>query len=123
MLLQYPNRAPNKLAGLYRGPLVITAIERPDLIKIKDLVTNRESLVHASRLRLFQHPPDMSREEMVDLAAIDLDEFHFEKNIEHRRKGKNPTKWEYRVRWSGYEEGDDSWLPWSSVKDVTAMDD
>jgi len=41
VLLQYPNIAPNKLAGLYRGPLVITAIERPNLIKIKDLVTNR----------------------------------------------------------------------------------
>ena len=30
VLLKYPNRPPNKLAGLYRGPLIIVAIERPN---------------------------------------------------------------------------------------------
>ena len=30
-----------------------------DLVKVKDLITNRESLVHASRLRPFKHPKDI----------------------------------------------------------------
>ena len=29
VLLTYPNRPPNKLAGMYRGPKVITATDRP----------------------------------------------------------------------------------------------
>ena len=45
VLLRYPNRPPNKLSGLYRGPLVITEIGRPDMIKVKDLISNKEFLV------------------------------------------------------------------------------
>jgi hypothetical protein len=29
----------------------------------------------------------------------------------------------FKVRWLGYEESDDSWLPWSSVKDFKALDE
>jgi hypothetical protein len=56
VLLKYPNRPPNKLAGLYRGPLVIEGMVHPDLIKVRDLLSNSISLVHTSRLRTFKHP-------------------------------------------------------------------
>jgi len=56
MLLQYPNRLPNKLAGLNRGPLVVVTIERPDIITAKDLISNKVMKVHTSRLRFFRHP-------------------------------------------------------------------
>jgi hypothetical protein len=56
VLLKYPNRPPNELAGLYRGPLVIESIVRPDLIKVRDLLSNSISLVHTSRLRPFSYP-------------------------------------------------------------------
>ena len=32
VLLTYPIRPPNKLDGMYRGPIVISAIDRPDLV-------------------------------------------------------------------------------------------
>jgi len=48
VLLTYPNRPPNKLAGMYRGLMIITVMNRPDLVKVKDLIMNRESLVHAA---------------------------------------------------------------------------
>jgi len=32
VLLTYPNRPPNKLSGMYRGPMVITVMDRPDLV-------------------------------------------------------------------------------------------
>ena len=71
VLLMYPNRPQNKLAGMYRGPIVITVMDCPDLVKVKDLFTNRESLVHASRLRPFTHPKDMSAEMIESLVATD----------------------------------------------------
>jgi hypothetical protein len=123
VLLEYPNRPPNKLAGLYRGPLVITSIDRPDLIRVKDLITNRESLVHTSRLRVFRHPKEMTLAEATALAAVDLDEFYVEGIVQHEGSGNNPKKWKYKVRWLGYEEGDDTWLPYSSVKNLKALDD
>ena len=75
MLLQYPNRPPNKLAGLYRGPLVIVAIERPDIITVKDLISNKVMKVHTSRLRLFRHSANMG---ISAQTAVDLDEFYVE---------------------------------------------
>ena len=49
---------------------VIIAIDRPDLVKVRDLITIKESMVHANRLRPFKHPKNISRE----LVAADLDE-------------------------------------------------
>ena len=60
VLLTYLTRPPNKLAGMYRGPMVITSIDRPDLVKVRDLITNKESMVHENRLGPFKHPKDTS---------------------------------------------------------------
>jgi len=57
---------------------MITVIDRPDLVKVKDLITYRESLVHDSRLRPFKHPKDISLEKIESLVVADLDEFSVE---------------------------------------------
>ena len=102
MLLTYPNCPPNKLAGMYKSPMVITSIDRPDLIKVRDLITNKEFMVHANRNRPFKHPKST-------LAATDLDrvylptstvcslkvlgekepQFYVEKNIQARGRNEN----------------------------------
>ena len=92
VLLQYPSRPPNKLAGLYRGPLVIHSIDRPDLVQLRDLLNNKLQLVHTSRLRVFEHPAEMTEEEAAALAAADMDEFYVDRILEHRGKGSNPNK-------------------------------
>ena len=92
---------------MYRGPMVITVMDRPDLVKVKDLITNLESL---SRIRPFRHPKDMSTEKIESLVAADLDEFYVEKIIGHTGTGKNPKRWKFRVRWRGYESEDDTML-------------
>jgi hypothetical protein len=102
--------------------MVIHSIERPDLIQVRDLTTNKLSLVHTSRLRVFRHPAEMTEEEATALAAVDMDEFYVEKIVEHSGSGKNPKKWMYRVRWLGYEPEEDTWLPWASVKNLQALD-
>ena len=96
--MTYPNCPPNKLAGMYRSPMVFTVMDHPDLVKVKDLITNYESLVHASRLRPFKHPKDMSAEKIESSVAADLDEFYVEKIIGHTGTGKNPKRWKFRIR-------------------------
>jgi hypothetical protein len=64
----------------------------------------------------------MTEEEARELAAADMDEFFVEEIISHRGNGNNPKRWEYQVRWRGYEPEDDTWLPWRSVKDLEALD-
>ena len=58
--------------------MVIVAIERPDIITVKDLISNKVMKVHTSRLCLFRHPTNMGIEEISELVAVDLDEFYVE---------------------------------------------
>ena len=53
----------------------IVAIDRPDIIKDRDLTTDKVSIDHTSRLCLFKHPAEMSLEELEVLAGIDVDEY------------------------------------------------
>ena len=53
LLLKYPNKPPDKLSALHRGPMEIVAMDRPDIIKVRDLTTDKVS-VHTSRLQLFR---------------------------------------------------------------------
>jgi hypothetical protein len=81
VLLQYPNKPPDKLSGLYRGPMEIISVDRPDIIKVRDLTTDKVSSVHTSRLRPFRHPAEMTKEEIEVLSAVDLDEYYVEKIV------------------------------------------
>ena len=56
---------------------------RPDIIKVKDLTTNKVSSVHTSRLWIFRRPTKMTREEIDVLVSINLDEIYAEKVVEH----------------------------------------
>ena len=64
----------DKLSALYRGSMENVAINRPDIMKVRDLTKNNVSSVHASRLRIFRHPTETSKEELEVLSAVDLDE-------------------------------------------------
>jgi len=68
--------------------MIIKVMDRPDLIKVNSLITNRESLVYFSRLR----PKDMSLEKVESLVPADPDEFYVEKIIGHTRTSMNPKE-------------------------------
>ena len=48
---------------LYRSPMEIMAMDRPD-IEVRDLTTEKVSVVYTSRLQLFRHPAEMTPEEL-----------------------------------------------------------
>jgi hypothetical protein len=56
-----------------------------------------------SQKKLTPPPPDIIEEE---------EEYKIEEIRRHRRKGKGT---QYLVHWKGYENEDDTWLPWSSL--------
>ena len=48
-----------------------------------------------------------------------LEEFFVEKIIKDAKRGRG---WRYLVRWKGYGQEDDSWLPGSELEDCEALD-
>ena len=64
----------------------------------------------------------MTKEEIEVLSAVDLDEYYVEKIVAHEGKGRNPKNWKFKVRWVGYEPEEDTWLNWTAVKDLAALD-
>ena len=40
----------------------ILAMDRPNIVKIRDLITDKVSVVHTSRMRQFRHPAEMTPE-------------------------------------------------------------
>jgi hypothetical protein len=122
ILLAYPNRPPNKLSSLYRGPMVIEAKIRDDLYQVLDLVTNKVYDVHIDRLRKLRIPNGISRQELLQLSAADVNEFEVEAILDHRGNPRRKSSMEFLVRWKGYDSADDTWEPWTNVKDLAAMD-
>ena len=73
---------PNKFACLYRGPLIILPTERPYIITVKDLKSNKGVNVHTNRLLIHTIPTKIGIEETVtSLAAVDYDEFYVDKIV------------------------------------------
>eukprot|EP00762_Andalucia_godoyi_P006033 ANDGO_00041.mRNA.1 hypothetical protein ABB37_10147 len=83
----------------------------------QDLTSLRTNDLHVSRLK----PYDMtSTEDALQIASVDSDEYVVESIVEHR--GKSKRDFEFRVRWSGYNADDDSWLPYSEVRELEALE-
>ena len=72
-------------------------------MKVRDLIINKESMVHTNRLRPFKDPKDMPKEKIEALVTADLDEFYVAKIIGHSGVGQNPKKLKFRVHWLSYE--------------------
>jgi hypothetical protein len=100
----------------------IISIDRAGIMKVRDLTTEKVSSVHTSRLRLFRHPAEMTKEEIEVFSAVDLDEYYVDKIVAHEEKGRNTKNCSFKVRWVGYEPEEDSWLNWTAVKDLAALD-
>ena len=81
------NCPPNKLAGLYRGPLIIAAINRPDIITAKDIITKKVIKVHARRLMGIEIPDVLW--EIISLAAIVVTSFMLKILLIMRERARN----------------------------------
>lgn len=120
VVVSYPGRPPGKLMPKWRGPFALVEVGT-SLCKCQDLRDNRLLLFHISRLKRF----DASRmDDPVHAAILDTGEFMVHSIVGHRRlrafKGFRPL--EFRVRWEGYADEDDTWLPYRNVRDLAALD-
>jgi len=122
VLLSYPSRPPTKLAGLYRGPLIIHRQLHPDIYEVLDLITDRIYEVHVSRMHLLTVSSSVDRMDVLRLAGLDHHELVVDSIVDHRGNPRRRNRMEFLVRWKGFEPADDTWESYQVVKDLQALD-
>ena len=122
VLVTYPTRAPHKLSPLYRGPMLIVEKVRDDIFKVKDLISGKIISFHVDRFKVFIKDVEAMEADLIPFAAADKDEFVVEQIVDHQGSIKKRNAMKFRIRWQGYDESEDTWLPWKEVKDLIALD-
>ena len=123
VLVQYPDsamgpRAPTKLHTHWKGPMRVISNIGAEYI-LHDLVKNKNIPIHVKRLKVFEHDP--RRTDPLAIAARDNEEDEVEYVIAHTGDPKRKSDMDFQVRWAGYDESEDSWLPWSEVRNIPAL--
>jgi len=125
VLVSYPmtlgarGRPPNKLRTILKGPLKVLEREG-DKYTLLDLVSRRTEEVNISRISPFQY--DSTKIDPEAVAFHDKGEFAIDKIIDAEIDLKlSKLNWNFRVRWMGYDDSHDSWLPWIELRHVKAL--
>ena len=85
----------------------------------QDLTTLKILKFDVSHLKKFIVQDDT---DTTSVAALDKNEFVIHSIIEHVGNPKKKSSMKFKVHWSGYEHDEDTWEPYSVVKDCEALD-
>ena len=125
VLMEYQGNAirngpPNKFLTQLRGPMQVIS-HVGDEYTLLNLVTNKDQKAHIKWLRPFLHD---HRTQPRDVARRDLlSSFEVESIQEHKGTPARRRDMEFRVRWTGYGEADDLWLPYSEIRNIPVCHD
>ena len=97
-----------------------------------DLVTTRtvEASIEDCRLMKtgwFEEPTML--QDLKKLAALDKEEYEVERVLEHRPPGptrlagSKPSDYWFKIKWSGFSDEENSWEPYSELKDLTPLEE
>ena len=110
---------PNKFLPYLRGPFKVIAYDKDEYV-IRSLVTHREEHIHVKELRQFIHSGN--EEELYSVALKDhQDRYFIDRILEHNGKLNNRRELQFKVHWTGYEADEDSWVPYSELRDTAAL--
>ena len=121
VLVHYRTGAPpTRLHTHWRGPMrVISGGESRFLLY--DLITHKEKTYHVSDMKPFLYDPTVTTP--LDVARRDYMEFFVESIIDHKGDIKRKTDLKFLVSWLGYDACDNSWEPYSYLRDTEKLHD
>ena len=106
-------KPPSKLHTPWRGPMRVISNNGAEYL-VHDLVRNQNIPIHASRLKRFEH--DTLRVDPLHVAAKDNEEDKVGAIIAHSGDPKRKSTMDFLVRWTGYDDSENLWLPWSELR-------
>ena len=96
--------------------------DMPQLVGDDDSDDEDDTPQFGSDIVMDHDPLDGPYNEHVPIVSdtpLENDEFYIEKIINHKGRGKKMQFW---VKWLGYGDEDNSWVPWSEAHDLAALD-
>jgi len=117
VVCSYPERSPSKLHLQWEGPFRVVETA-DDIVKIQNTVNLKIKRVHITRLK-----PFFINENNLpsDIARHDYQEQIVERVLNHLGPKTQKSKMQFQVRWLGFGEDQDLWLPWSELRDNPAL--
>jgi hypothetical protein len=82
--------------------------------KLLNLITNKQETHHVKHLREFHY--DETRTDPSDVASRGDESFMVDEIIDHTGNGDRASDMDFKVRWKGYDESEDLWLPWKELR-------
>mgnify|MGYP002132560491 FL=1 len=118
VLSNYPDgplgmRPPTKLHTNLRGPFRVLS-NVGGVYTLYDFVTQKEFQTHIKHLHPYNDDPRNPTPEAV--ARKVQGEFLVHSIVGHHGNPQRKSEMDFRVRWDGYTEADDQWLPWRSLR-------
>ena len=115
VLVQYPEgamgpRPPSKLHTQWRGPLRVLANTGPHY-KLLDMVDNKVETHHVKHLKPYHVDAKVNPEPVTVVQSI----------ICHIGDPKRKTGMDFLVRWEGYDDSHNLWLPWNSLRNNSVL--
>ena len=112
VLLEYHGKPP-KLNTPLKGPLRVVSREGADYT-LENLVDNKVTHVHASKLRQFEFDP-----QYVDPREVAMKEqkvYDIERILSHTGNRNKHSSLSFRVKWVGYDQDDCTYESWHTLR-------
>ena len=79
------------------------------------MITGKIFDLHVSNLSPFEYDPEHT--DPKEVAIQDAGEFHVDSIIDHKGERNLRSSMKFLVKWTGYGEEDNSWEPYSALRD------
>jgi hypothetical protein len=110
---------PSKLNTQLRGPYKVVS-RLLDHYTLMNTVTRKNEEIHISLLRPFLY--DANYIDPKEVAMKDaISTFTVESILEHSGNRSRVGSLDFKVRWLGYDESYDLWLPWKELRTNTQL--
>jgi transposase InsO family protein len=112
----YP--APTRLHTFWKGPLRVISNKLSEYLLL-ELVTNQQKSYHVSDMKPFIFDPLNTNP--LDIARRDYLEFFIEKILEMAGDVKKVSTLDFHVKWLGYNDTYNLWLPWKDLRETDIL--
>ena len=108
---------PSRLHTHWRGPLKVVSGNN-SRYTLYDLITQKSSVYHVSNMKPFLYDPAIT--DPLDVARRDHMEYFVEEILAHRGPHTR-SHIEFLVKWLSYPDCENSWEPYSNLRDVDKL--